>query len=154
MNSEIRRLASAAMRDGAIELEWSDTRHYLFHPIWLGDNCRCAECGDPAVGYCSLYLTSLDLNLTPRSLTYAPDQLKITWEDGHESSYAASWLSEYSYDNSARSVRAFKPEVWNDELRANPPGYDNRQPGRRTTPDSSRPGRSLLPRPALPATAV
>jgi gamma-butyrobetaine dioxygenase len=124
MNSEIRRLASAAMRDAVIELEWRDKRHDRFHPIWLRDNCRCAECGNPAIGYRSLYLTSLDLNLTPRSLTCAADQLKITWEDGHESSYAASWLSEYSYDNSARAARAFKPEIWNDALRANPPHFN------------------------------
>ena len=124
MNSEIRRLASAAMRDAVIELEWRDKRHDRFHPIWLRDNCRCAECGNPAIGYRSLYLTSLDLNLTPRSLTCAVDQLKITWEDGHESSYAASWLSEYSYDNSVRAARAFKPEIWNDALRANPPHFN------------------------------
>ena len=48
MNSEIRQLESAAMRDGAIELEWSDNSHNRFHPIWLRDNCRCSECGDPA----------------------------------------------------------------------------------------------------------
>ena len=124
MNSETLQLTAAVMRDGVVELEWSDKHHNLFHPIWLRDNCRCAECGDPTIGYRSLYLTSLDLNLAPHSLTSTPDQLDIIWGDGHESSYAASWLSEYSYDHSARSARAFKPEVWNDALRANPPGYD------------------------------
>jgi gamma-butyrobetaine dioxygenase len=124
MNSTVRQLASAAMRDGVIELEWSDRRRDRFHPIWLRDNCRCTECGDPAIGYRSLHLTSLDLNLTPRSLSSAPDQLKISWDDGHQSCYPTSWLSEYSYDNTARAARAFKPVVWNDALRANPPRYD------------------------------
>jgi gamma-butyrobetaine dioxygenase len=124
MNSETRQLESAVIRDGVIELNWSDNSHNRFHPIWLRDNCRCSECGDPAIGYRSLHLTSLDLNLTPRSLNSAPDQLKISWDDGHESCYATSWLSEYSYDNTSRAARAFKPVVWNDALRANPPRYD------------------------------
>jgi alpha-ketoglutarate-dependent taurine dioxygenase/DUF971 family protein len=124
MNSNTRQLKSAAMGDGVIELEWSDKSHNRFHPIWLRDNCRCAECGEPAIGYRSLQLTSLDLNLVPRNLTHTPDQLRITWEDGHESCYAASWLDEYAYDNGARAARAFKAEVWNDALRASPPGYD------------------------------
>lgn len=124
MNREIRQLESAVMRDGMIELNWSDNSHSQYHPIWLRDNCRCAECGDPVIGYRNLRLTSLDLDQAPRSLNNTPDQLKISWQDGHQSSYAASWLNEYSYDNSARAARAFKPVVWNDALRANPPGYD------------------------------
>jgi len=124
MSSNIRQLESAAMRNGVIELEWHDDGHSRFHPLWLRDNCRCAECGDPAIGYRSLYLTSLDLNLLPRQLAHSPGQLKITWEDGHESCYQASWLSEHAYDNDARAARAFIPEVWNDALRASPPGYD------------------------------
>jgi len=97
------------MRDSSIELEWNDNSHNRFHPIWLRDNCRCSECGDPAVGYRSLRRTSLDLDLVPCSLESAPDQLKITWQDAHESCYAASWLSEYAYDDSSRDARAFKP---------------------------------------------
>jgi gamma-butyrobetaine dioxygenase len=124
MNSETIQLESTAIRNGAIELEWSDKSHNRFHPIWLRDNCRCVECGDPAIGYRSLQLTSLDLNQVPRNLAHTPGQLRITWEDGHESCYAASWLAEYAYDNGARAARAFIPEVWNDALRTSPPGYD------------------------------
>jgi alpha-ketoglutarate-dependent taurine dioxygenase/DUF971 family protein len=124
MNSKIRQLESVAMRNGVIDLQWSDNSHSRFHPIWLRDNCRCAECGEPAIGYRSLQLTSLELNLLPRNLTHTPDQLRIIWEDGHQSRYAASWLDEYAYDNGTRAGRAFKPEVWNDALRARPPGYD------------------------------
>ena len=91
MNSELRQLESVAMRNGAIDLQWSDKSHSRFHPIWLRDNCRCSECGEPAIGYRSLYLTSLDLNLVPRNLAHTPDQLRITWEDGHESCYTTSW---------------------------------------------------------------
>ena len=124
MNSELQQLESVAMHKGVIDLEWTDNNHSHFHPIWLRDNCRCAECGDPVIGYRSLHLTSLDLNLLPRNLDHTADALKITWQDGHQSCYPASWLAEHAYDNNARAARAFIPEVWNDTLRASPPGYD------------------------------
>ena len=124
MSSELRQLKSAAMCNGVVELEWRDNSLSHFHPIWLRDNCRCAECGDPTIGYRSLQLTSLNLNLIPHNLAHSADQLQITWEDGHQSCYPAGWLDEHSYDNGSRASRAFRPEVWNDALRANPPGYD------------------------------
>jgi hypothetical protein len=57
MNGKILQLESVAMRNGVSELGWGDNSRSHFHPIWLRDNCRCAECGDPAIGYRSLQLT-------------------------------------------------------------------------------------------------
>ena len=123
MHSAEAKLKSATFVDKMIELHWSDGLHSRLHPIWLRDNCRCSDCGDPAIGYRSLHLTSLDLNLVPQHLNSTPHQLDISWEDGHQSCYTASWLSQHIYDNSTRAARAFKPETWNDALRAKPPRY-------------------------------
>ena len=124
MNSETRQLESAAMRDGMIELNWSDNSLNRFHPIWLRDNCRCTECGDPAIGYRSLRLSSLDLDLEPRTLVTEREQLQIIWEDDHESRYSFDWLSEHAYDDTARQSRAFKPEIWDEALRLAPPKFN------------------------------
>jgi gamma-butyrobetaine dioxygenase len=121
MKSEARELQSAEISAGLVELCWKDNSRNRFHPIWLRDNCRCDDCGDPAIGYRSLRLTSLDLDLQPRAISFDPDRLDITWEDGHRSAYSAAWLGEYAYDDAARRARAFVPQPWNDALRREPP---------------------------------
>jgi alpha-ketoglutarate-dependent taurine dioxygenase len=105
-------------------MHWSDDSVNCYHSIWLRDNCRCPDCGDPAIGYRSLRLTSLDLGLAPRRLCSESDRLLVTWEDGHESCYAAAWLREYAYDDAARRARAFTPRPWDDALRRDPPMFD------------------------------
>jgi len=124
MSIEVQQLKSATFRDGVIELNWSDSSHNRFHPIWLRDNCRCAECGDPAIGYRNLHLSSLDLQLEPRTLNIERDHLQIIWEDGHQSRYRLAWLSEHAYDDTTRQSRAFKPTLWDDAFRHAPPMFD------------------------------
>ena len=127
MHRAARQLQSAAFVDAMIELGWSDARRNRYHPIWLRDNCRCERCGDPAIGYRSLRLSALDLNLKPVTLTADPAGLDITWEDGHRSHYPAAWLDEYAYDDAARRARAFIAKPWDDALRRDPPSFDYRQ---------------------------
>lgn len=118
---------SADFVDAMIVLGWSDERYTRYHPIWLRDNCRCERCGDPAIGYRSLRLSTLELKLKPVTLAADPAGLDITWEDGHRSHYPAAWLDEYAYDDDARRSRAFIAHPWNDALRQNPPRFDYRQ---------------------------
>ncbi len=37
-------IAAATIGDGAVEVEWSDTRRSPFHFDWLRDNCACSAC--------------------------------------------------------------------------------------------------------------
>jgi len=127
MHRAARQLQSADFVDAMIELSWSDDSHNRYHPIWLRDNCRCEHCGDPAIGYRSLRLSALALNLKPATLGADRSGLDITWEDGHRSHYPAAWLIEYAYDDAARRARAFKAKPWDDALRSSPPSFDYRQ---------------------------
>jgi alpha-ketoglutarate-dependent taurine dioxygenase len=124
MNLAARHPISAEFIDSMIELVWSDASRNHYHPIWLRDNCRCELCGDPAIGYRSLRLSALDLNLQPATLATTPAGLDIGWDDGHRSHYPADWLAEYAYDDAARRVRAFVARPWDDALRRDPPSFD------------------------------
>ncbi len=124
MHHADRQLTSACLLDNCIELCWSDDSRNYYHPVWLRDNCRCSDCGDPSIGYRSLRLTSLDLAVQPLNLDASPTGLSITWDDGHQSHYPAAWLGEYAYDEAARRARAFVPRPWNDSLRRDPPLFD------------------------------
>ncbi|MFT5811348.1 MAG: gamma-butyrobetaine dioxygenase [Rubritalea sp.] len=110
--------------DGLVYLDWDDASRSAFHPIWLRDNCCCKECGDPAIGYRALRLTSLDLNCKPESLDIDVSNLLITWQDGHKSCYAPTWFRENDYQDQARRARAFKPIIWDDSFRLNPPIFE------------------------------
>jgi gamma-butyrobetaine dioxygenase len=115
-------ISEARLEDRLLVVSWSDENTSLFHPIWLRDNCRCNICGDPTIGYRSLRLTDIDLDSSPSSFNAMPAQLSIEWQDGHQSSYPASWLLEHAYDDSRRE-RSFKPRLWDDSVRRNPPSY-------------------------------
>ena len=121
MNSEAPQIESASHNDGVIDLQWSDGSCDRFHCIWLRDACRCETCGDPAIGYRNLRLSALDLELKPRLLNTSADELAISWNDGHKSSFTASWLNEHAYDERTRRARAFKPRPWDETLRRDPP---------------------------------
>lgn len=123
MSDDAPQLNAANIDNGLIRLDWSDTTSSIFHPIWLRDNCRCESCGDPAIGYRNLRLTSLELDIMPHTLTADPDQLSVTWNDDHHSIYTATWLRAHAYEDSARAARAFKPCPWDQGFRDDPPRF-------------------------------
>ena len=124
MNKCTPRLISANLDNGLVELCWSDTVRSVFHPIWLRDNCRCEYCGDPATGYRNLRLTTLDLNGKPQTLTAEATQLRIIWQDQHETVFSSAWLRAHAYDEASRAARVFKPTLWDQAFRENPPLHD------------------------------
>jgi gamma-butyrobetaine dioxygenase len=117
-------ITSAVLNNGLVCLDWNNGSRSEFHPIWLRDNCRCTECGDPAIGYRSLRLTALDLGIKPEVIAMDSSNLRITWQGGHESSYSVEWLWEHDYTDTARQARTFKPILWNDHFRGHPPTYE------------------------------
>ena len=118
------KLTSAKFEHDRIEIGWSDNGSSIFHPLWLRDNCRCGECGDPATGYRNLCLTELDFDCAPQSLQTGTDELVVVWQDEHESRYASQWLRRHAYDNLSRRSRVFKPQLWSEAFRRSPPSFD------------------------------
>jgi alpha-ketoglutarate-dependent taurine dioxygenase len=124
MNDYEPQLTSANFDNSLVRLGWDDGNSSEFHSLWLRDNCRCTECGDPVVGYRNLRLSELDLDCKPDSLRIDSANVLITWQDGHESCFPAAWLREHDYDNQKRQSRAFKPTLWDDNFRRTPATYD------------------------------
>jgi len=117
-------LSSAGFENELVEVRWSDGKRSEFHPIWLRDNCRCEDCGDPAIGYRKLRLTDLDLDCRPQRIETADTEIQLRWNDGHHSVYPASWLRAHAYDDELRASRAFEPMLWDPGFRDNPPLFD------------------------------
>jgi gamma-butyrobetaine dioxygenase len=117
-------IKSAAFENSLVCLGWGNNYQSEYHPIWLRDNCRCAGCGDPAIGYRSLRLTGLDLDIKPEFLKFDNSNLYITWQGGHKSCFSAKWLWEHDNNVAARQARICKPILWDEHFRLNPPIYD------------------------------
>lgn len=115
-------LARLARNRDALEIAWNDDARSTFHNIWLRDNCRCADCGEPAIGRRNLRLTDIppDIGVCEAEID-ADGGLRVRWSDGHESRFAGDWLRTHAYDADSRSRRSFVPPLWTDDTRANPP---------------------------------
>ena len=105
-----------------LTVQWG--RPSRFHAIWLRDNCRCAVCGDPAIGRRALRLTALDLavrfeRVEPVAVDGA-DGIAVTWSDGHHGRFDGRWLQDHAYDAAARRRRAYTPPLWDDDFRRTP----------------------------------
>ena len=124
MNDYDPKLKSVSFDNGLVELCWSDASSSFFHPLWLRDNCRCEFCGDPAIGYRNLRLTTLDLDCKPQDLEAEAERLSVTWQDKHLSVFSAAWLRAHTYDDALRAARVFKPSFWDQSFRDAPPRFD------------------------------
>ena len=124
MNAYDPKLKSVSFDNDLIELCWSDASSSFFHPLWLRDNCRCEICGDPAIGYRNLRLTTLELDCEPQNLEAEAERLSVTWQDKHLSIYSAAWLHAHAYDDALRAARVFKPRLWDQSFRDAPPRFD------------------------------
>ncbi|MEU1417219.1 TauD/TfdA family dioxygenase [Streptomyces sp. NPDC005731] len=67
-------------------------------PMWLRDNCPCAECRDPRSGQKLFQITALPTGLRVGSASAAvgtaEPAVEVVWEpDGHRSVYPSAWLA-------------------------------------------------------------
>ncbi len=111
-----------AIADDGLTITSADGHERFFHHIWLRDNCRCTQCGEPSIGRRTLRLTQIAADVSAISAEIeAGATLRIRWSDCHESSFSAEWLQAHCYDDAARRRRVFSPALWQDSTRANPP---------------------------------
>ena len=107
-----------------LSISWDSGNNSSFHSIWLRDNCRCARCGDPAIGRRTLRLSSLDLGVTINRAVITDEEsglvVSLQWSDGHRGDFGLDWLREHRYDDEARSGRYFSPRLWDAAFIADP----------------------------------
>lgn len=117
-------LATAELNDRQVDVGWKNGRTSAFHTIWLRDNCRCENCGDPVIGRRNLRLTGLDLVMQATSVTLSEDSLRVTWQDGHQSEFTSDWLFNHAYDDDSRRSRVFRPVLWDAESHSEIQSFD------------------------------
>lgn len=96
-----------------------------FHPLWLRDNCLCADCRH-SNGQ-RLHETWL-LPLEPQVIEAHEDEtgLYVTWgaESGtHPSFYPAEWLEKHAHPEQGLRAASSAPVLWGSELQGELPSF-------------------------------
>lgn len=93
-----------------------DGERLSFHHVWLRDNCWCADCRVSQSAERRLYTAFISIDVAPVSASWAASdgaaELRITWDDGHTSTYSAEWLRRHDYSDRARAARRHEPTLW------------------------------------------
>ncbi len=117
-------ISAVELSGSLISVAWADGTSNAFHAIWLRDNCRCENCGEPVIGRRTSRLTDFPLDIKPATVSAeTPQTLSITWDNGgHESRYDATWLRANAYDtDSARRAKRYPPVLWDNAFLKVPP---------------------------------
>ena len=80
-----------------VDITFTDGHRGSFHPLWLRDNCPCAECVHPQTDERVLDTFALDPQLTARRVEVRDDVLTLDWPDGHRSELDLGWLRRHCY---------------------------------------------------------
>ncbi|NKB54493.1 MAG: DUF971 domain-containing protein [Gammaproteobacteria bacterium] len=99
-------------------VHWDDQHQSVFHYLWLRDNCRCVDCGEPALGRKQFRITDVPLDLRLESVVVKDARrIEVVWEnDRHKSTYTAQWLRQYCYSERARAQRRHRPVLWDSRI--------------------------------------
>ncbi|MCA3869501.1 MAG: DUF971 domain-containing protein, partial [Burkholderia sp.] len=108
-------IAAATIGDGAVDVEWSDTRRSPFHFDWLRDNCTCAACVHTVTREQVFEIADARDDLSALTVHVETDgALHVEWNDGHRSAWSPGWLRAHAYDDASRAERlaAHGRHVW------------------------------------------
>ena len=106
-------------------VNWEDGHTSTYDTLWLRDNCTCGGCGNRAQG--QKRVSMLEVPHSPCVTNHGWDGngcLEIDWDDdGHHSTYPATWLREHCYCPSCRDARRFRPQLWDGNLQGELPEF-------------------------------
>lgn len=110
--------ASAQLLDHRryVELTQVDGRQLKYPSVWLRDNCQCSECFHGATRARKSHWERGPLNAQAERVSYDEQrqQLIVTWQDAHKSSYDLDWLKQRDFSQEARQRYldlVYKPPV-------------------------------------------
>lgn len=110
--------ASAQLLDHRryVELTQVDGRPLKYPSVWLRDNCQCSECFHGATRARKSHWERGPLNAQAERVSYDEQrqQLIVTWQDAHKSSYDLDWLKQRDFSQEARQRYldlVYKPPV-------------------------------------------
>lgn len=72
----------------AVTIRWATGEETSLPHLWLRDNCACGECRIEQTSEKRFIISSVPADIAPDDVAVAGGELRLTWPDGHETSYA------------------------------------------------------------------
>ncbi|XP_076033723.1 trimethyllysine hydroxylase [Oratosquilla oratoria] len=82
-----------------------------FPYVWLRDHCYCERCYNSKTFQKMHDIYDIALNIQPLKVTAGEDELTITWDDGHISTYDYKFLWQNNFEGRQYSQKS-KKELW------------------------------------------
>ena len=118
-------IASAAIDDGALMVDWRDGHRSRYHPLWLRHQCGCSSCGTAITAVRGLRLHHIPDDIAARLEDCSDDAVGLVWpHDGHRSRYGARWLRDHCYSDAERARRKHRPILWDRRIESDCPEAD------------------------------
>ncbi|KAK4301806.1 hypothetical protein Pmani_026073 [Petrolisthes manimaculis] len=92
---------------GCLEVQHPHWPHSLrvTYP-WLRDHCRCDQCFNHVTVQRKFDLSALKLNIRPATVISIPEELEVTWPDGHKSKYDYQFLWQNTFEGCQTSYKS------------------------------------------------
>lgn len=120
------RIEKLSHSDTVLTISWGDGTSSDYHYIWLRHNCFCQQCGNSIDGIRSITILDVKADIKPSGFQLHDNKsVQLSWEDGHQSHYDASWLRAHCYGDKSRAERLrFQPITWKANMAKNFPTVD------------------------------
>ncbi|CAG0917146.1 unnamed protein product [Notodromas monacha] len=82
-----------------LEVSWGNGEVARYPWVWLRDNCQCPKCFQPSAKARLLVMKDLDVDCFPSEVKLEGSDVKVTWQDGHESLWNPDWLQQHIFDD-------------------------------------------------------
>jgi alpha-ketoglutarate-dependent taurine dioxygenase len=107
-------------RDDRVVVTWPDGHSDGFLYLWLRDNCRCAECREPAAWERLHDTVAMPVGLSPASVVF-DGGLSIRWRDGHRTWLSEGWLRKHAFRPPSDLAADCAEISWDSGIAAAPP---------------------------------
>ncbi|XP_052856894.1 gamma-butyrobetaine dioxygenase [Drosophila gunungcola] len=111
-------LARVSGSPGYVEIKEQDSS-LKYPPVWLRDNCQCAECFHAATRARKSHWERGPVNIEVQQVAFNQEQqqLEILWQDEHKSIFPMAWLRERDFGEASRKrylEEVYKPpaQLW------------------------------------------
>ncbi|XP_017769680.1 PREDICTED: trimethyllysine dioxygenase, mitochondrial [Nicrophorus vespilloides] len=81
-----------------------------YNYIWLRDHCRCEKCYNRKTFQIASDINEIALDIKPTDCQKSGDNLKIKWQDGHETVYSLPWLQSLEFGDKSSKKQTV---LWN-----------------------------------------
>ena len=104
-----------------LSVKWNSDKEVQYPAVWLRDNCQCPKCYQKTAMARLSLMRNLNIDIDiPKVEILENDQIKIHWNDGHQSHFKPNFFAKYgpngtSADHCGLSTDKRNKQLWKSD---------------------------------------